>query len=843
MGKKSKKTSVILRSNLKPMQEVSLDTPPPFQDVDPSIEEGRSGDMGEADQLLDQLQQPMETAPANDLNSGFITPEDLGILQTDSKPQKNEDRERKEVFFPPAAITTMENSSDGLECKKELQEDLLDKEKLIEKLRQMSLKADQEEKEVANLQGQLDSREADLKLLHKRLQEQDDLQQECENLRKQFAECKISKQTATKEAKSYKNKLEKAMEDLETLQKRVNGIEDQLSDLADVNAKLEREVADATEELKIVKAQGESKLEYLKQQSEQQVAAITKDFEEREVSHQDKKDMKEIEDQLHQAQEQQQEMKEEHRTSLANALKEKETAVAELLRARLEIESQHKSYSENQKHIKQYQALLEAERATAQHLTQLHQTALEQKERAWTEVRELKKEVEKLTASILHKAQSSVKRKSSPELVAEDAKRARDVKHIENAIKVSLHLTEEGKAGVEEPMQEETGASAQEPAIEAELEKPGVPLPPPTTTPHAVMGKPEPIQAKGNSNQLAGRPNWPLLDTPDHSRFTGRMAVAQVITVPLHARMMDPEKLAESYHCITMLRDQVSYHHRLIEQALPQLVDSKLAWDQHGADRDLLVQVARFLAIPRKPLDLTAALRDMAEAGPFPTDEMKEQIKQSAARWVFPDMTLGSSILLKIFDPAARHYRRYAIRFLLILLTPAYHIHFTKLAMLGGNIEKACSFLFGPRTGATFAQTSLHLLVTLATAMSTALHQPDSLGMPATNPAGILLVDHDGSPSTDHLRLLQSMTGFKADIIDFINTLSQRSYMFNDVASHIERKEKPSLKKLFNEEIRVGGPSLRTFYHLARLPPPVHQGQIRPRGYQGAARRKYNNDY
>ena len=163
--------------------------------------------------------------------------------------------------------------------------------------------------------------------------------------------------------------------------------------------------------------------------------------------------------------------------------------------------------------------------------------------------------------------------------------------------------------------------------------------------------------------------------------------------------------------------------------------------------------------------------------------------------------------------------------------------------MLGGNIEQACSFLFGPRTGSSFAQSSLHLLVSLATAMSMALHQPDILGMPATNPAGVLPVDHDGSPSTDHLRLLQSKTGFKAELVDFVNGLTQRSYMYNDVASHIEKKEKPALKKLFNEEIRQGGPSLRVFYQLARLPVPAQQGQTRPRGFQGAARRHYNSGY
>ena len=55
MGKKTRKTSALLRSNLKPLQEESLETPPSFEEKEPSIEEDLSSDPGGVEQLLEQL--------------------------------------------------------------------------------------------------------------------------------------------------------------------------------------------------------------------------------------------------------------------------------------------------------------------------------------------------------------------------------------------------------------------------------------------------------------------------------------------------------------------------------------------------------------------------------------------------------------------------------------------------------------------------------------------------------------------------------------------------------------------------------------------------------------------
>ena len=891
MGRKSKgRTSAVLRSNLKPLQsEDSVTTPTSLSDVEDSIEETGTEEIEKVKELLTKLERPIENNIVDELTSGFITQDDFSILHTGNMGPNNspaqgnpnnmfsqdkntslddkgeQEREKEDVCLLPCITSEGDpEEADNKEAESvhtvSLQQEVLSQEELIEKLRQLSLKNDRDEKEVVTLQGRLESKEADLKLLEKRLQHQEKLALDCEELRKQFAECKISKQTATKEAKGYKHKLDKTVQEMEALQKELSAIEARFNDLAQINTKLEKEAIDAAEEMKLVRAQGESKLAYLKQQSEEQVAALTTDFQERDASRNREgptDELVELKDKLQKAQELNDQIRVEYQSTLANTVSDKERAIEQLLRAKMEIESLQKSYGENQDHLTQYQALLNTERATAQHLTQLHRTALEQKERAWAEIRELKIEVEKLRASILHKAQGSVKRKSSPEISGDDAKKAKDSKHIENAIKESLNMVPQAEEDNQAPVPPEEASSTpgsskaapprnqsvlllpHEPALPAaqgteDALRVGLQQSSPATTARATEARPDPREA---------RPQWPLEDVPHHPRFEGRPPTSQVITISIHPQMMAPERLADSYHSVTTLKEQVNLNHRLLEQGLPHLVTSQMAWDQHGADRDLLVQVARYLAIPRKPSDLTNCLRDLAADETFPSDQVKEEIRRASARWVFPDMTLGSSILLKIFDPAARHYRRFAIRFLLIILTPAYHVHFTKLAMLGGHIEQVCSFLFGPRTDSTFVQASLHLLITLATAMSMAFYQPDKMGLPATNPAGVLPVDQDGAPSTDHLRLLQSMTGFRANVIDFVNSLHQRSYMFNDVASHIEKKEKPALKKLFTEDTKFGSPSVRLFYHLARLPTPPNPPQPRPRGHQGATRRRFQYNY
>ena len=208
--------------------------------------EGAGNDWQEVDEMLDQLG-PADIHPAS-LTSGFISQEDFSILGTtglagiDALPlltpvfneegSASSEQQLLEKVDPatdeslpgaPEVAPVFAHQGEGDMEKAALpdQDELRKQEipatagipqtekELIEKLRLMTIKSDQDGKEVRTLKANLDSKEADLKVLEKRIQVQEQLNQECERLRNQFAECRVSKQAAAKEAKGYKHQLEK----------------------------------------------------------------------------------------------------------------------------------------------------------------------------------------------------------------------------------------------------------------------------------------------------------------------------------------------------------------------------------------------------------------------------------------------------------------------------------------------------------------------------------------------------------------------------------------------------------------------------------------------------------
>ena len=890
MGKKSKgKTSAALRANLKPLKDD--ETNPMMLSSGASPMEGEGDDWQKVENMLDQLG-PAEIHPAS-LTSGFMSQEDLSILGAvglagvdelpsltpafngeDSAPSEQQMLERldpaKEESPPgaPEVAPVFAHQSEGnmeeaaLPYQEELQrqqflatDEIPQKEQeLIEKLRLMTIKSNQEEREVQTLKADLDSKEADLKVLEKRIQVQEELNQECERLRQQFAECRVSKQAATKEARGCKHQLEKVTQELENLSVRHKAMEAKMENLAEVNVKLEKETAEAAEELKMVQAQGESKLEFLRQKSEKEVADLTEDFQARDQpweANSQKQLIEKLEAQLHRAEDVKAEMKSAYEMSLKLTDGEKQNLMGQLQIAKLDIESLRKSSAETQVQLRQFQALLNTERTTGKNLTEMHQTMVMHKEQAEKEIGELKGEIQRLQSVLSQRTQVPFKRKISPGEDAEEAKKA-NLAQMESVIRQDLSLPPPSTGELEKssapghqglPLETESsrsphplhqGVSQENPQIITIRNDPTPVLEGPRSqVTGAQTGRPQGAEA--------ARPEWPVRDVPGHPKFDSRAALSQVVTVPINALLMEPSQLADSYLYVTALKNQVNHNFRLLEHMVPQLRESTINWDQHGPDRDLLVRVARYLAIPRRPEELTATLQQLAESGAFMSDTVSNEIQRATARWILPDMTLGSPILPRIFDASARHFRRFAIRFLLVILTPAYHFHFTRMAVLGTHMEQGCAFFFGPRAGSSFPTSALHLLVTLSTAMATALDRPDKLGLPATNPAGILPVELDGAPSTDQLRLLQSQTGFKEDIILFINDLDHRHYMYNDVAGHIDKKEKPALKKLFQEDIKTSAPQVRRFYELVGVAQPAVHNPARQRGHQGGRRKFYSN--
>ena len=890
MGRKTKsKASAVLRANLRPLEQDTFVSDP--------VRPGAQEDSMEEKEAFEEVME------ASNLDSGFISNEDLSLLKGiggdqydpldvvevvfNREAMDQDESDQKEIHLPemgknseaPHETKQHQDQMDSSETTEKQddhpQEDIEDDEKmkhvsqegenqqdqevhqLIEKLRLLSIESSEGKRETEKLKRELDSKDADIKVLNKRIQDQEDLAKKVEELQTKFGECKLSKQALSKEAKANKLQVEKVLSENKDLQEKYKAIEAKCEDLAKVNVNLEKDVIKAAEQIKMTRAEEESKLDFFKQQSKKEVEELTKDFLSRETSQgeQNKEEVMEtLSSKLQRAEEIIEEMKISYDKSTKFMQSEKQILMGQLQMAKLDVENQQRSYNEAQNQLSKFQVLLNKEIEAKGTLTALHQQTMAKEERAWMMVTEKEHQITELRRE-LNQSATANKRKSSQNRL-DESKRA---KELEEVLRQDLSIPppqipfagrslptgrQEEEVSMEEapsplmnqlPVQQGIFNIENSPrAAHDDREVPPVagPVPPVAGPVPQVAGPVPPVAgprlrepAGGRQDGPAARPEWPIQDVPLHPKFENRAAVAQVVTTPIHALLMEPRQLEESYGYIKDLGQQVNHNCRLVEQMVPQIWSSQLSWDQYGNDRDLLVKVVRWLSIPRKPLDLTNELTRLATSGTFQSDEVNMEICKTGARWVFPDMMTGSKILEKIFDPTARHFRRWAIRFLMVILTPAYHVHFTRLAATGYQMEQGCVFFFGPRAGGSFVKATLHLVVTLATAMANASYKPDCLGLPATNPEGTLPVGADGAPTKEQLRLLQNQTGFRENIIEFVDNLEQREFMYNDIGAHIDKREKPALKKLFHAEVHPKSMQLRSFFNNIGIRQAGHQNQ------------------
>ena len=285
-------------------------------------------------------------------------------------------------------------------------------------------------------------------------------------------------------------------------------------------------------------------------------------------------------------------------------------------------------------------------------------------------------------------------------------------------------------------------------------------------------------------------PSYDLSSSSHFSNIEARHHAARIFSIHLHSGLFKPGALVEAEGFVRQIQITTLSFFTKLQHMFPHFLKGS-----HKVDYDNMLfikNLTNLLRQPRSPMALRQIIFSITSSFEFPA------ASEGQAQWLFPHFEFGSVFANRVFDLEKKAFRKTALRFLLMLLSPFFHQSWMVCAVFNVDYDK--TFLQNVQPSNTsFTKGSVYFLLLLAVAYSHMHECPYKFGRPAISSSGVLEIDRfAGHPTSDHLRTLQRATSFPEQLLSRLLSISPADY-YEEGMRKLVNQDKEHMRKLFKK--------------------------------------------